>query len=337
MTIHGPDISSFQSGLDLAALGAASFVIAKTTEGTYYTDADYQEWRAQAGRLGLPFVWYHFLSGEEAHAQVAHTLANVGEASLPGMLDVEPGGSFSPTLAQVIAYVDAAHAAGLNLKLIYLPRWYWQQLGSPDLTPLADRGLSLVASSYPGGTGTPAQLYPGDDAAGWEAYGGMTPELYQYTNQASDGGKPLDYNAYRGSAADLTSLLTGAAPMAAQIPPSISQKWPELAGEFPPNAEYTDDVALIWADGGARAAALFALQARDELRELAAKLAAPEPTPAPAINVDDLAAALAPKLQEAIAAAAAGTPVDQLSADVAHHVIMTLGSALTAAAPTPAV
>lgn len=40
MTIFGPDISSYQSGLDLGRLGSASFVIAKTTEGTYYTDAE---------------------------------------------------------------------------------------------------------------------------------------------------------------------------------------------------------------------------------------------------------------------------------------------------------
>ena len=47
MTIFGPDISSYQSGLALSRLADASFVIAKTTEGTYYTDADYQAWRGR--------------------------------------------------------------------------------------------------------------------------------------------------------------------------------------------------------------------------------------------------------------------------------------------------
>jgi hypothetical protein len=209
VTIFGPDLSSYQNGLDLSRLSAASFVIAKTTEGTFYTDSGYQGWRQQAARLGKPFVWYHFLSGEDARAQVAHTLANVGDASLPGMLDVEPAGAFSPTLAQVIAYVDAAHAAGLNLRLVYLPRWFWQELGSPNLTPLADRGLALISSAYPGGSGSPQQLYPGDSAAGWQPYGGMTPALYQYTNQAADGGQALDYNAFKGTAADFAALLGG--------------------------------------------------------------------------------------------------------------------------------
>lgn len=47
MTVFGPDISSYQAGLNLSRLTDASFVIAKATEGTYYTDADYQGWRRQ--------------------------------------------------------------------------------------------------------------------------------------------------------------------------------------------------------------------------------------------------------------------------------------------------
>ena len=278
MTVFGPDISSYQNGLDLARLAAASFVIAKTTEGTYYADSGYQGWRQQAASLGRPFVWYHFLSGEDAHAQVAHTVANIGNASLPGMLDVEPEGSFRPTLAQVLAYVDAAHAAGLNLRLVYLPRWYWEQLGSPDLTPLADRGLRLVSSAYPGGAGSPAGLYPGDRAAGWQPYGGQTPLLYQYTNQATDADRPLDYNAYRGTAQQLAVLLgtatsptpTGGTSMPT-IPGSIASQDPDLPQipqMFPAGQAFDPDGALIWADERAAAANIHARQARDGINAL---------------------------------------------------------------------
>ena len=184
MTIFGPDISSYQHGLNLAALGSGAFVIAKATEGTYYTDADYEGWRLQAAALHRPFAWYHFLSGEDATAQAAHTAAKVGDGLLPGMLDAEPAGSFRPTLAQIYAYIDAAHAAALNLRLLYLPHWYWEQLGSPDLSGLTARGVSLVSSAYPGGTGSPAALYPGDGATGWQSYGGKTPLIYQATSAA---------------------------------------------------------------------------------------------------------------------------------------------------------
>jgi len=226
MTIFGPDISSYQRGLNLASLANASFVIAKTTEGTYYTDPDYDGWRLQSAALHKPFIWYHFLSGEAASAQAAHTAAKVGDKNLPGMLDFEPTPTFRPTLAQAIAYVDAAHAAGLNLRLVYLPRWYWQQIGSPDLGALRDRGLQLVSSAYPGGSGSAPAIYPGDKATGWGPYGGMTPLLYQFTDKASDGGQPLDYNAFQGDVAAFEAAL--AIPQAPQVPtPTTNPADPE--------------------------------------------------------------------------------------------------------------
>ena len=241
MTIFGPDVSSYQHGLNLAALNEGAFVIAKTTEGTYYTDADYEGWRLQAASLHKPFAWYHFLSGEAATAQAAHTAANVGDRSLPGMLDFEPAGSFHPTLEQAVAYADAAKAAGLNPRLVYLPRWYWEQLGSPDLAAFRDRNLLLVSSAYPGGTGSPSAIYPGDGAAGWQPYGGMKPVLYQFTNQASDGGQPLDYNAFRGTSADLAEALNLTAPVPTPTPTppfaDLEDNVPAFAtGEIKPGA-----------------------------------------------------------------------------------------------------
>lgn len=310
MTVFGPDISSYQAGLDLSRLTDAAFVMAKCSEGTYYTDSDYQGWRGQAAGLGLPFVWYHFLSTEDVHAQVSHTAATVGDASLPGMLDVEPTGSSRPDVAQLLAYADAAKAAGLNLRLVYLPHWYWQELGSPGLSGLTTRGLSLVSSTYPGGTGDPRALYPGDGAAGWDGYGGVTPQLYQYTNQATDAGQSLDYNAFRGTLAQFLTML-GADSMAT-IPATIGQKWPEIASEFPANQEYTDETALIWADGGARAAALYAKETLAAVNALAAKIQQP-----PAVDVNALAAALAPHLT-------AGASADQIAAAVVAHLATTL-------------
>jgi glycosyl hydrolase family 25 len=210
VTIFGPDISSYEAGLDLSRLTDAAFVLAKVTEGTYYTDADFPGWRTQAARISKPLFWYHFLSGEDATAQADHTAGALGATTLPGMLDCEPEGKFAPTLAQIIAYVKAAHAVGLNLRLVYLPHWYWVRMGSPNLSELAALGVSLVSSAYPGGSGTAAQLYPGDGAAGWLPYGGMTPLIYQFTNQASDGGQRIDFNAFRGTFAALLDALTPA-------------------------------------------------------------------------------------------------------------------------------
>lgn len=88
------------------------------------------------------------------------------------------------------------------------------------------------------------------------------------------------------------------------IPPSIGQKWPEIAGEF--TGQYDDSTAIIWSDAGARAAALYAREARDAVTALAAKLGAP-------LDVAALAAQLGPLLHPT-------TDVNALAAALAPHV-----------------
>lgn len=324
MTIFGPDISSYQAGLNLSRLAQAAFVIAKTTEGTFYTDADFEGWRRQAASLGKTFIWYHFLSGEDARDQAAHTASAIPDhGDLPGMLDAEPTGSFSPTLAQMIAYVDAAHDAGLNLRLIYLPHWYWQQIGSPSLAPLADRGLSLVSSAYPGGSGFPAAVYPGDGAAGWQSYGGMVPLLYQFTNQASDGGRLLDYNAFRGTAAELESALHTTAPTGGTMALDSTDArtlWSYSHGDKP-------DVHQTLTN-----AANHAASTDQKLDQVLAHLAQAAPAP---VDAAALAAALVNPLATALAPhISGGVDVDQIAQaaaePVAHAVLAHMAEALRA-------
>lgn len=326
MTIFGPDISSYQRGLDLARLSAASFVIAKASEGTYYTDSAYAGWRQQAATLGKPFIWYHFLSGEDATAQARHTVACVGDPKLPGMLDIESEGSFSPTFAQVLAYIDAARAAGLNLCLAYLPRWYWQQLGSPDLMPLAARGVRLISSAYPGGAGAPAALYPGDSAAGWQPYGGMPPLIYQFTNRASDAGLPLDYNAFRGSTAELATILRGDT-VSYIMTAGWQNDYPDVAEalrvHIPVGTVLDVDHAAAFATirafvAAERTAAIEAAAAvaNAKLDQLLARPAAPVVT-LPPIDLAALAAELGPLLQT-------GPSADEVAAAVQAHLAASL-------------
>lgn len=331
MTVFGPDISSYERRVNIAALVHDAFVIAKCTEGTYYTDAYYDGTRTQAKAAGKDFIWYAFLSGEDVHAQVAHVLAHVGDKSLPGMLDIEPTQTYTPTLAHALDWLDAAREAGLHMRLAYLPRWFHGQIGSPSLSGLTSRGVGLVASSYPNQTihdpGTVYAAIGGDKASGWQPYGGVAPTLLQFTDVAVEGGQTLgDMNAFRGTRQQFSAFLGNTAPAPAPssvpttsggsavgtIPPSIAQKWPELAADFPPNATFTDESALIWADGGARAAALYAMQARDAVNALAQRITAPPP-----VDVQALAAALAPLLH-------AGAGADEVATAVVAHLATTL-------------
>lgn len=320
MTIFGPDLSSFEHGVNVAAL-PAPFVLMKCTEGTYYADGDYGIWLGQARASGKIAVAYHFISGQDPDGQAAWLASHIGDRSLPVMLDWEPEGTYKPPLAQLLAVADAMVRQGLRPKLAYAPRWHWSNIGSPSLAGLTQRGIGLVSSSYPGGAG-----YPGDDGPGWQPYGGVTPLIWQYTDAATLGGQRVgDMNAFKGAVEELAAFLgtstAGSTPSTPQgvpmgtIPPSIAQKWPELAGDFPPNATFTDESALIWADGGARAAALYALQARDAINALAARY---QPAPAAQVDVNALAAALGPLL-------AGGASADEVATAVVDHLAQKLG------------
>lgn len=90
----------------------------------------------------------------------------------------------------------------------------------------------------------------------------------QTGEQRTIGGVVVDIN----NILDFSALgaWTKGTSMSGQIPPGIGQKWPEIAGQF--TGTFDDSTALIWADGGARAAALYAQQARDAVNALAAKM-----------------------------------------------------------------
>lgn len=212
MTIFYPDISSFQAGIDLK--GALAVCI-KSTQGTGYTNPDYTRALANARSHGTVAFSYNFLLGSNIGvspaAQAAHCYAVTGKTPLmldprpatpagdviasPQRLAVhadEPSATSRPSIADACAFVDAYRKAGGICWLAYLPHWYWQQIGSPSLAPLADRGLLLVSSAYTGYTDAPT-------GTGWLPYGGMTPTIWQYSDSVGFNGHSVDFNAYRGT------------------------------------------------------------------------------------------------------------------------------------------
>lgn len=217
MTLLGPDVASYQQGLDLSSLTDAGFFLIKATEGASYVNPYYTAWMVQAKATGKPVVWYHFLTvGDSALSQAANALAHVGDKTLPGDVDIEVENGKCPTFAQLLAFIDACTLDGLRIRIVYLPHWVWKEIwGSPDLTPLKQRGVLLVASDYPGGTGTGPDEYlaaGGDTGAGWGSYGGMEPTFWQFTDHAAEGGQKIDYNAFRGTEEELLALLGESVP-----------------------------------------------------------------------------------------------------------------------------
>jgi phosphatidylserine/phosphatidylglycerophosphate/cardiolipin synthase-like enzyme len=206
MTIFGLDISHFQHGLDLARVKGEgyTFVIVKATEGATGRDADYAGFRDAANANGFHLATYHFLRQEStAAAQAANLAGVIGDTSIPVMVDLETGGGgvSKPDLAKALDFKTECEARGLRVTMLYLPQWYWEQLGSPSLAAV---DMALVASRY--GTdpvGDRSATYPGDASNRWDAYGGKDPTLLQFGSKVTVAGKNLDADAYRGAEADL--------------------------------------------------------------------------------------------------------------------------------------
>jgi len=190
MAVFYYDVSSYQGQLQLPSDTAA--IVAKATEGTYYRDSEYAWFKQQAANRGLPFSGYHFLKQEIDPAEQAayyHSFAG----NVPCMLDVETSGASHPTLDQTLKFIEALHRLGGRVWSAYIPRWYWSQIGG-DLRLLEASGAVLISSNY--------TAYS-DNGPGWQAYGGVTPTIWQFTST------PLDKNAFKGSASELASLING--------------------------------------------------------------------------------------------------------------------------------
>jgi hypothetical protein len=113
---------------------------------------------------------YHYVTLDAAAAQAENLVSALGDTGIPVMLDFEAA---SGDLANFWAVTDAITAAGAHVALSYIPHWYWQQIGSPDLTgvPAQVAGQTVDADAYIGTAEELQQmLTTGDD---------MTPEQAQ--------------------------------------------------------------------------------------------------------------------------------------------------------------
>lgn len=207
VTIFGIDISNNNGTVDIDQVKAEGFqfVWAKVSEGATFRDTFWPRTRDWCRRIGLVLAGYHYVREGDAGAQADNFVAQLGDKSVPAMLDFEDG---SGGIENFWAVRDAIEARGVHVALSYIPRWYWQRIGSPDLSAVP----GLIQSSYVTGTGYASALYPGDTSSFWNAFGGKTPDILQFTSQAQVAGMRLDANAFRGTVEQLRVLLNPALP-----------------------------------------------------------------------------------------------------------------------------
>ena len=76
MALNGIDISSWQSGINLAVV-PCDFVVIKATEGTNYVNPDYERAYNQAKASGKCLGVYHYANGGNIQAEADYFLSNV--------------------------------------------------------------------------------------------------------------------------------------------------------------------------------------------------------------------------------------------------------------------
>lgn len=231
------DVTNFLSQLIPQGFAGASH---KVSEGNYYQDSYWPVFQQYCQGNSIPYIGYHCLTNDDPASQVQTYQANDGTPNM--MMDHEQFNGQNPDINQFWAVVNAFNAANINVQLEYLPQWFWQNIGAPDLSALATSNILLVSSAYPGGSGYASVIYDsagGDSGEGWTPYGGATPNAWQFTDAANIAGINVDCNAYLGT--DINVLFgTAAAP----VPPVIVPP-PSPPSATPPPVSTTGNVTPV--------------------------------------------------------------------------------------------
>lgn len=230
--LFGPDLSHYQAGIDLKRVASEghSFVLGKVSQGAGSRDAQWTKTRDGARAVGLILLGYHYVTTENADKQAANCAGWLGDKSIPLALDWEAS---SGNWANFMNVLNAFRRAGLNVRLAYCPRWYWQSQGSPNM---AAAGIPLWSSRYPStSTGSPAGLYTHVASSLWAGYGGLSVGLLQFSDRAAIAGMATDCSAFQGTREELLAMLgsnTDTAPppvgdeLSAQFETDERARWP---------------------------------------------------------------------------------------------------------------
>lgn len=210
--LNGIDISSWQDGINIAALTTTDFVIVKATQGTSYTDSTFKKFVEAAILAGKRVGAYHYATGAGYQAEADHFLSVVkpylGKILLA--LDWETGNS--ATAANMAFHSPA-----------YAKQWLDYVAKQTGVTPVLYMSQSVAATKdwsackhYPlWGAQYANMTTMGYTDSPWSSKNwgdwGTTPTMQQYTSCGRITGYSgnLDLNLFYGSGADWDALCGG--------------------------------------------------------------------------------------------------------------------------------
>ncbi|MCI8797928.1 MAG: LysM peptidoglycan-binding domain-containing protein [Dorea sp.] len=220
MSMNGIDISSWQNGINLAAV-PCEFVIVKATEGTTYMNPYCDQTLTQAEELGKKRGVYHYASGLNANEEAEYFVNNIRgyirKAIL--VLDWEVTAVEDQT-GWVKRWLDRVYQLTGVKPFIYMSNYV---VNDHDWGVVADAGYRLWnAYYYAYGTRmgyNPDAPLPGEMGA-WKE-----PVLYQYTSEGQLEGYQgnLDLDVFYGSAGDWERYALGEDRQEDENPPKPPQ------------------------------------------------------------------------------------------------------------------
>jgi GH25 family lysozyme M1 (1,4-beta-N-acetylmuramidase) len=197
--IFGLDISSWQGTIDFGKVRGSGrrFVIAKVTEGTTWTDANYLRNRKGAVGAGLRFTGYHYArpgtaTGDAVH-EADHFLAQLGlvRGMLIPALDLEVSGGLGVSALQswTKTFVGRVYSRTGVRPMIYTNASFWRyHMG--DTSWFANNGYRMWIAQW-------KVASPSLPASNWSS---RSWTFWQYTNCGSVPGIGgcVDLDRFRG-------------------------------------------------------------------------------------------------------------------------------------------
>lgn len=199
------DVSHHQpKSLDLAQTrrDGCELAILKAGEGDSFVDPDFASNLAEARAAGQLVAAYWYQRSSASSAAHVSKIKQVVPRDVAVIPDVEAN-SGGVNLTRAI--VNGLISEGYRVPWTYLPKWYWQQIGSPSLAGLPP----LWSSRYPDNVvGLLSSEWAQVPASYWVGYGGLDVGLLQFTSSARIAGyAPLDASAFRGTRDQLAAVL----------------------------------------------------------------------------------------------------------------------------------
>lgn len=225
MTLNGIDISSWQQGINVAAVQGVDFAIVKATQGTGYTSPTFAAQVESTVNAGKLLGVYHYISGGNAQAEAAHFVnsvrAYVGRAVLALDWESEENSAWGNVeyLRQVAS--EVVRLTGVR------PLLYCSQSVLGAVAPIAQAlNCGLWVADY-------ADMNP----TGWQSSpwreGAYSCAIRQYSSKGSLSGYPgwLDLNKFYGDATAWGKYAAVNGKPAAAQPAPAHKSVSELASE----------------------------------------------------------------------------------------------------------